>query len=252
MRDADLEEIRALSLFRDMDEANFAELTRGAYHQSFPPQMTLIEEGATADFLHIVTDGAVELFAKWEERETTMAVVRPVSTFILAACINDAPYLMSARTLVPSRVVMIPGSDLRAAFSRDPAFAIAIVRELACCYRGVVRHAKDLKLRNSKERLANYVLRQSGKLGGVSVYELPLEKRLLASVLAMTPENLSRAFKALREDGVVVDGATVRITDLDRLTRFARASHLIDGPDLEGQPADSWANRAPVSNSAAE
>lgn len=245
MRNADLGEIRALSLFRDMDDTHFADLTRGAYHHSFPPQMTLIREGATADFLHIVTDGAVELYAQWDGHETTMAVVRPVSTFILAACINDAPYLMSARTLVPSRVVMIPGSDLRRAFARDAAFAVAIVRELAGCYRGVVRHAKDLKLRSSKERLANYILRQSQKMGGARVYDLPLEKRLLASVLAMTPENLSRAFKSLREDGVLVEGAQVSIVDMDRLARFARATPLIDGPDPEGGIADDWSCRTP-------
>jgi len=252
MREADLEEIRALSLFRDMDAAHFSDLMRGAYHQNFPPQVTLIHEGATADFLHVVTEGAVELYAEWDGRETTMMVARPVSTFILAACINDAPYLMSARTLMPSRVVMIPGSDLRAAFLRDAAFAVAIVRELAACYRGVIRHAKDLKLRTSKERLANFILRQSQKLGGANSYELPLEKRLLASVLAMTPENLSRAFKALRDEGVTVEGATVRITDLGRLARFARATRLIDGPDAEGAPADSWAVRAPFAGSPAE
>ena len=153
MRDTDLAEIRALALFRDIGDAAFAALTRGAYHQTFPPQVNLISEGEAADFLHVLTDGSVELFAGWSGRETTMSVLRPVSTFILAACINDAPYLMSARTLVQSRIMMIPVSDLRAAFAADPVFAQAIVRELAGCYRSVVRHAKDLKLRASRERL---------------------------------------------------------------------------------------------------
>jgi CRP/FNR family transcriptional activator FtrB len=231
MRDADLDEIRALALFRDMDAGRFADLTRRAYHQNFPPQVTLIDEGAPADFLHIVTEGAVELYAGWNGRETTMAVVQPVATFILAACINDAPYLMSARTLVPSRVVLIPGSDLRAAFGRDTIFAQAIVRELAGCYRSVVRHAKDLKLRASRERLANYILRQSRQLGGVTGFDLPLEKRLLASFLGMTPENLSRALKALRAEGLLVEGNRVTLCDVAALDQIACPSPLIDGDD---------------------
>lgn len=245
MRDADLEEIRALSLFRDMDDVHFAALMRGAYHQSFPPQVTLIEEGQAADFLHVVTEGAVEMYAGWEGRETTMAVVRPVSTFILAACINDAPYLMSARTLVPSRIVLIPGSDLRTAFAKDPAFAKAIVGELAGCYRSVVRHAKDLKLRASRERLAAYLLRHT-PADGTKEFDLQIEKRLLASYLGMTPENLSRALRSLRDDGVTVEGQRVTISDLDGLIAVARPTALIDGPDgCSGEAAESPSRRDP-------
>ena len=42
-----------------------------------------------------------------------MATVRPISTFILAATIRDAPYLMSARTLEKSRIILIPSEDVR-------------------------------------------------------------------------------------------------------------------------------------------
>lgn len=236
MRDSDLAEIRSLSLFRDMESAHFHELMRGAYHQTFPPQVTLIEEGQPADFLHVITDGAVEMFARWKDRETTMAVVRPVSTFILAACINDAPYLMSARTLVPSRIVMIPGADLRAVFVRDAVFAQAIVRELASCYRSIVRHTKNLKLRASRERLAAYLIRNAKSTVGPAEFQLQIEKRLLASYLGMTPENLSRALKLLRDDGVTVDGLRVEIRDLSELVAIAWPNPLLDGPETCGEP----------------
>lgn len=160
-----------------------------------------------------------------------MAVIRPVATFILAACINDAPYLMSARTMMPSRVAMIAGSDLRAAFARDGAFAQAIVRELAGCYRSIVRHAKDLKLRASRERLAAYLLRHSNGGGDGVSFDLPVEKRTLASYLGMTPENLSRALRSLRDDGVAVDGMRVTIRDIAALAAVARPTPLIDGAD---------------------
>lgn len=236
MRDSDLAEIRSLSLFHGMDPAHFHDLMRGAYNQSFPPQVTLIEEGQRADFLHVITDGAVEMFARWNDRETTMAVARPVSTFVLAACINDAPYLMSARTLVPAQIVMIPGADLRAVFARDAVFAQAIVRELAGCYRSVVRHAKNLKLRASRERLAAYLIRQAKSTVGPVGFQLQIEKRLLASYLGMTPENLSRTLRLLRDDGVTVDGLRVEIRDLAKLAAIALPDPLMDGPENCGEP----------------
>ncbi len=232
MRPEELPEIRHLHLFRDMTQANFEALMASSYAQNFPQGLEMIRQGDPADFLHVVVEGSVELFARWGGREGTMAVVRPVSTFILAACIRDAPYLMSARTLERARIILIPSSDLRAMFRRDPEFSVAVINELASCYRSVVRNAKTLKLRNSRERVASYLLRQSLLAGGVPSYTLPVEKRLLASYLGMTAENLSRTLRTLEESGVKMDGARVIITDRAKLNALAQPDTLIDGPDM--------------------
>lgn len=221
-------DIRGLNLFANMDAANFAALMRGSYVQTFPPQIELISEGDPSDFLHIVLSGSVDLFTTWNGRETCMATVRPISTFILAATIRDAPYLMSARTQEKSRIALIPSQDVRSVFDEDNDFARAIVTELAQCYRSVVKAQKNLKLRTSLERLANHLLRQQKHSGGAPSFDLGYEKRRLASVLGMTPENLSRAFKGLQPYGVTVDGTKITINDQDDLERFAKPNPLID------------------------
>lgn len=220
-------EIRGLTLFADMDDANFEALMRGAYVQTFPPRMDLVQEEDPPDFLHVVLSGSVDLFASWNGRETSMATVRPISTFILAATVRDLPYLMSARTLEKSRIALIPSQDVRSVFAADSAFAQAIVSELAQCYRSVVKNTKDLKLRTSLERLANYILRQHGRTDS-DAFDLTTEKRRLASFLGMTPENLSRAFKGLEPYGVKVSGNRITITDVADLTRFAKPTPFID------------------------
>lgn len=228
MPESDYPDIRGLHLFEDMEDEHFTSLMRGAYVQNFPPQIELITEGDPSDFLHIVLSGSVDLFSRWNGRETSMATVRPISTFILAATIRDAPYLMSGRTLEKSRIALVPSQDVRAVFDVDNNFARAIVGELAQCYRSVIKAQKDLKLRTSLERLANYLLRQQKKTGGAEEFELDFEKRRLASVLGMTPENLSRAFKGLQPYGVTVSGNRIRISDRQDLERFAKPNRLID------------------------
>lgn len=228
MPDSEYRDIRRLNLFSQMSEENFASLMRGAYVQNFPAQIELITEGEPSDFLHIVTSGSVDLFSTWNGRDTSMTTVRPISTFILAATIKDAPYLMSARTLQKSRIALIPSQDVRAIFDADSNFARAIVAELAQCYRSVIKSQKDLKLRTSLERLANYLLRQQKYVGGGTVFELDFEKRRLASVLGMTPENLSRAFKGLQPYGVTVTGTRITIGNQGDLEHFARPNPLID------------------------
>lgn len=226
--ESEFAEVRKLDLFSGMKDENFERLMRGAYVQNFPPQVELISEGDRSDFLHVVLTGSVELFANWNGRETMLSRVLPVSTFILAATVKDAPYLMSARTMEKSRVVLLPSKDVRAVFDADTDFARSIVTELAHCYRGMIRTCKDLKLRTSLERLANYILRLQVNSGGVASLELTIEKRRLASLLGMTPENLSRAFKSLGDLGVRVEGNTIHIDDGEKLSEFAKPSPLID------------------------
>lgn len=228
MPDSPFREIRDLALFSQMADENFSALMRGAYVQNFPAQIELITEGDPSDFLHVVLSGSVDLFSAWNDRETSLATVRPVSTFILAATIKDAPYLMSARTLEKSRIALIPSQDVRAVFDIDGNFARAIVTELAQCYRSVIKAQKDLKLRTSLERLANYLLRQQRRAGGAASFDLDFEKRRLASVLGMTAENLSRAFKGLQPYGLEVDGTRITITNQAEFERFAKPNPLID------------------------
>ena len=228
MPDSEYRDIRKLDLFSRMADDHFAALMRGAYVQNFPAQIELITEGEPSDFLHIVISGSVDMFSTWNGRETSMATIRPIATFILAATIKDAPYLMSARTLEKSRIALIPSQDVRAVFDEDAGFARAIVTELAQCYRSVIKSTKDLKLRSSLEQLANYLLRQQARFGGEATFILPIEKRRLASQLGMTPENLSRAFKGLIPYGVEVNGNSITITDQSELARFAKPNVLID------------------------
>jgi len=228
MPESDYRDIRDLDLFSRMADENFVSLMRGAYVQNFPAQVELITEGEPSDFLHVVISGSVDLFSTWNGRDTSMATVRPISTFILAATIKDAPYLMSARTLEKSRIALIPSQDVRAIFDADGNFARAMVTELAQCYRSVIKAQKDLKLRTSLERLANYLLRHQKHAGGGAEFELDFEKRRLASVLGMTPENLSRAFKGLQPYGVTVIGTRVVIGHQADLETFAKPNPLID------------------------
>ncbi len=221
--------IRALPLFCDMSEANFKQLVSAAFLQRFPQHVGLISEGDLPDFLHIVVDGSVELFGTHDGHETTIDIIRPVTTFILAAVIRDAVYLKSARTLTPAQVLMIPAQTVRDVFGRDAAFARAIVNELAERYRGVVRSLKNEKLRNSAERLANWILHADALQGNQRSIELKFDKRTLASRLGMTPENLSRNLALLTKYGVRSSGRDIAIEDPSALAQFAKPNALIDG-----------------------
>jgi CRP/FNR family transcriptional activator FtrB len=228
MRAPDLDLIRSLPLFGGMSDALFGELVHAAFLQRFPAHVALIKEGELPDFLHVVVEGAVELLASHRDSETTVDILHPVTTFILAAVIQDDVYLKSARTLTPARILMIPADAVRDVFGRDAMFARAVVSELALRYRGVVRELKNQKLRTGLERLASWILKTDTEAGGAGMFAFNFDKRTIASLLGMTPENLSRSLATLAADCIVSEGREVRITDRERLQRIAMPNPLID------------------------
>jgi CRP/FNR family transcriptional activator FtrB len=228
MRASDQQVVRALHLFAKMRQPNFRALMNAALLQTFPPHVVFIREGELPDFLHVLVAGAVEMYASHGGRETTLQVIVPPATFILAPVILEQIPLQSARTLVKSRVLIIPGDAVREIFGRDSAFARTVVAELALRYRDLVRALKGQKLRTGTERLANWILQTDARTGMTGHVILPFEKRLLASLLGMTPENLSRSFAALGTHGARTEGRAIIIKDRERLLRLAQEDPLIE------------------------
>ena len=228
MRDDDIQVIRSIPLFSTISNENFTELLQLAQLIRFPAQAHLINEGDPADFLQILMEGTIELFGASSGRETTVMVLRPVSTYNLSAVLEDATYLMSVRTLDDAKILMIPGNRVRTAMNVDSRFAHTMVTVLAERYRVLIRAFKEERLRTGLERLANYLLSansQSLKTGQVVLTE---DKRTLAALLGMTPEYLSRAFTKLKKYGVEVQGNKIILKNLEALNRIAKPNPLID------------------------
>ncbi len=142
--------------------------------------------------------------------------------------LEGAPYLLRARAVVESRLLLLPAAALRKAMAEEPALALGLLSCLAQQFRRMTRQVKNLKLRTTTERLACYLLALAERQGGKAV-TLPYDKGAIAAELGMARESLSRAFAVLADDAIEVAGASVRIRDRAALRRCCRPDPLIDG-----------------------
>jgi CRP/FNR family transcriptional activator FtrB len=228
MRVEDESVAAALPFFEGLAGKSVRDLLSGAYLQRFPPHVELVEQGQRADFLHVVIEGQIEVFARHRDRETTVSILGPGHCFILAAVFLDQVYLKSARTISPARLLLLPAAAVRATFGSDPVFAHRIATEMANGYRSLVKEVSNLKLRTSLERLANWILRQTPGSGPTSSFTFPFDKKTLAAKLGVTPEVLSRNFASLIPYGVTINGKSVVVKDRAVLETLAKPSPLID------------------------
>lgn len=230
LRPHELDQLKSLPLFAEMAPDSLERLLDAALVQQFPAGVALIHEAAQADFLHVLLEGLVEIFAERDGVETGISFIKPVSTFILAAVVSDKPYLNSARTLAASRVLLIPAPHVRTLLDRDAAFARIVVTELAVAYRASVKKLKGLMTRSSTERLANWILSEINADSAHANVVIPFDRGTLAAHLGTTRENLSRNFASLADHGLRVRGRELVIDDMARLRSLARPYRLIDDP----------------------
>ena len=163
------------------------------------------------------------------DKKTTIDIVKAIAPIEVAAVICDAVYLNSVRTLASSQILMIPAQSVRNAYDRHAAFSRAIVIELAERCRDSLRSLKNMALRPSAERLANWILQTSATLGNQQRIELFCARRTLASRLGMTPENFSRNMACLAKHGVRNSSRYIVIENAFALAEFAKPNKLIDG-----------------------
>jgi CRP/FNR family transcriptional regulator, transcriptional activator FtrB len=231
LRAHELSQIKSLPLFSEMAAQNLESLLDAALLQQFPGGVNLIHEGESADFLHVMVDGLVEIFTEQDAVEWGISLITPVSTFILAAVVSDQSYLNSARTLQESRILLIPAQRVRTVFDQDVAFARVVARELAFAYRGAVKKLKGTLARSSVERLANWILAEAQKDSSRANLVLPFDRGTLASHIGTTRENLSRNLAQLTDHGVRIRGREIVIDRRDLLEALARPQRLIDDPE---------------------
>lgn len=228
MRPSDLDLTRRLPIFADLAPALVDQLTHGAFVQSLPRGTVLCVQGETPEFLHVILAGRVALMGQEASHaETVVDFFESGDALIAPAVMLEQPYLMSARVVRDSRVLFISAAHVRRMMKLEPDFTYAMAMQLARYWRRLVRQIKQLKLHSSTERLAAFLVAQSGEDRGAATLELPEDRKVVAQRLGMTPESLSRAFASLRKLGVGGRGRRVTIADLGRLREFCRYDDLM-------------------------
>src|SRR6266581_2595115 len=78
LRESDLVELSELQIFSGCRAETVGTLLAGAFYQKFPEGVELAKTGESADFLHVVVTGRVELYASYLDRESTIDIIEPL------------------------------------------------------------------------------------------------------------------------------------------------------------------------------
>ena len=215
---------RAAPFWQDASEAALDAIAEQAVVHECRKGEVLFSEGSVGDRVFVVLRG----YVRGVHYETTghvviLEVLGPGDVVGAMSALADAPFEGDVEAGAGTVVACIPASAIEELILSGPDVALSVVRSVARRWCAVVSAAK----RNATtvpSRLARYLseLPRSDSGPGSYSVQLPMKRIELAATLATSPETLSRAFRALRAQGLIDDdGRTVAVLDAARLCASA-------------------------------
>ena len=181
---------------------------------SFARNAEIYAEGETAGYVYKVISGVVRVSKLLPDgRRQISAFHMPGEMFGFEA---DELHHASAEAVVPVKVVAYKWEGVLGT-ERQPA---SFVRELLSLTVLGLRHTQDhlllLGRKNALERLAEFLLEMSARMGGSAVLELAMPRHDIADYLGLTLETVSRMFAELKEMGAIKLESARRVHLLDK------------------------------------
>jgi CRP-like cAMP-binding protein len=210
------------TLFQGLGDDALGRLLAGAGIAALAQGQSLFLQDEPADRFFLVLSGWIRLYRLGDDgSEATVSVVGAGETFAEAASFAAAVYPVCADAVAPARVLCLAKKAFEEAIAADGTIALRMLASLSHRLRRLVVQIEQLQVKSAPQRLAAFLVGLSPRLAGAVTFVLPLPKALIAQRLGMRPETLSRAFAALRRQGVGRRGNEVSIADVAALVRFA-------------------------------
>ena len=199
-------DVLQLPLFENLPEELGRRVRDAGCSRDVPKARMIFQEGEEAEAFWALLEGRIKLIRTSRDgRELLVHLVESGQTFAEAALFQDRVYPVSAISLTRCRLWYWPLEQLLSLLRNSPELGLALLGSVASWNRKVLSQLELLTQKRVEERLAMYIL---GRLGGEGIaggveISLGLPKKLVAAVLGMAPEVLSRSLKKLEKSGII-------------------------------------------------
>ena len=184
----------------------------------------IARQGSPLPGVMLMSSGSIKLSVRGAEGdERVLRIASPGEAFGEPTAMLGKPCLYDAIALSDVRVVIVPVPAILSLIGRDRRFARFIVLALSARSYTVLSEFSAATTQRGAQRLAGYLESLQKKNGsrGPTV-QLPVSKTVVAALLGMKKETLSRLFRQFTAEGLIgMTRREISILDAQRLSACA-------------------------------
>ncbi len=219
-----LKEMRQCILLNAMNDSQFTQIVGSCRVLQLDDNEILFEQGSQLTYIYLVISGGIKLQRLAPSGdEKVLDIVQPGKTFAEATLFDgNSSYPVSAVAVLPTVVVGFEADTYLQLLKDSNELSINLLGNFSKRLKWMVNEVERLTLHNATFRLVEYLLSQiSENEHHQTTFSLTVPKRVIASLLSIKPETLSRTLKELSNSGLLrLEGAQIELLNIDKLRQI--------------------------------
>ncbi len=196
------------------------------YQFNLQPDEVFINAGQVEPGLYIIAHGTIEMFMiDADKKEKVLDFAKTGGTLAEETLFSDRPLQYSARSLTQAAVLHLPNTVVSEWIARYPAFTRRLMSLVAERINFLYKDMLTFCTKKATSRLICYIVCHFNEApktedGSYSLH-LAIPRNKLASRLGISDSHLSRSFRELQEQGLIVpQGRGYFIPDVPALSKY--------------------------------
>jgi hemerythrin-like metal-binding protein/PAS domain S-box-containing protein len=211
------------TLFKALKADELAQLVAASQVRHLDKGERLFEKDDEPVGLHVVVHGHIMLAIASPQGEAKVLGIYEAGQKIGEAEVaTGSTYPYYAESVEGSVVIEVGREPLLAILDRNRLFARSLINSMGARQHDLVQEVESYTLRSGAQRVIGYLLQHARiHSGGRLIATLPAAKQVIASLLHIKPETLSRIFRDLSAAGLIhVKARQVQIPDIEQLVSY--------------------------------
>lgn len=198
--------------FVHLSESLLHEIAPHGAVRIFPRHAIVVNEGDETDSLYVLLSGRVKAFTTGEDGREVVLNTIGAGEYFGELVLDGGRRAASIMTMEPSRMYVIPYSDVEGMLASNPAFARDLIGKLIGKVRSLTSKVRDLALKDVYGRFVAFIVENSIESEGIRIVPEKLTQQEIAARIGGSREMVSRIVRDLVAGGYIsTDAKQIRI-----------------------------------------
>jgi CRP-like cAMP-binding protein len=210
--------------FRNLSNETLDELLRLSNVKTYPKGRLLFLEGEQASRIYVLLSGWVKIYkGSTDGNEVVENMLTTGDLVIESTIFASDKYYSSAQVSNQAKLLSFPSSIYRKLLKNNLKLALNSLKYISQSSRNYLNQVDNNRIKSSKERVGQFLLKQFIKQKNPNTILLPYEKTIIASLLDMKPETFSRSLKSFKNKGLKSEKHQIQIENINMLCNYCDA-----------------------------